>query len=303
MIDAHIHCFPPEISNDVHAWAEQYNEPHWLQLVAPVGKKSLQGWASMETTLKSMDRAGVEKSILLGWYWEHKATCIRQNELMHSWLEQAPDRFIGFASIHPQDNPIDQLERAKAMGFRGVGELHPGLQQYSKYKSEWQTLADWCSSEHWPINLHVTEGLNHAHDAYIPTPFDNYLELAIRFPDLRIILAHWGGGIPFYEQNPRIKTALKNVYYDTAASPLLYSMDIFKNIVNLVGPNKLIFGSDFPLRLFPKKTDAPNMKNFIDAIKAIGLSEETRAALFKNTICSVLDQMPVNSSAQSKKSS
>ena len=289
MIDAHTHCFPPEISKDVQAWAKQYNELHWLQLVAPEGKKSLQGWASIDTTLKSMDRAGVEKSILLGWYWEHKATCIRQNELIHAWLEQAPDRFIGFASIHPKADPIDQLERAKAMGFRGVGELHPRLQQYSEHKFEWQALAEWCSRELWPINLHVTEGLNHSHDAYIHTPFDDYLELAIRFPDLKIILAHWGGGIPFFEQNPKIKAALKNVYYDTAASPLIYSMDIFENMLNLVGAEKLIFGSDFPLCLFPKMSNEPNVENFIQAIETLGLSEESRAALLKNTISSVLD--------------
>lgn len=289
MIDAHTHCFPPEISKDVHAWAEKYKEPHWLQLVAPKGKQSLQGWASLEMTLRAMDRAGIEKSILLGWYWQQKATCIRQNELIHDWLLSAPDRFIGFASIYPQDDPITQLERAQEMGFRGVGELHPQLQQYSKYKAEWRALAEWCSRRRWPINVHVTEGLNQAHDAYIKTPFDDYLELAIHFPELKIILAHWGGGIPFFEQNPKIKAALKNVYYDTAASPLLYSMDVFKNTLNLVGAEKVIFGSDFPLRLYPKIAEEPNMHRYIEAIENAGLSKENQVAIFRNTISSVLE--------------
>lgn len=290
MIDAHTHCFPPEISDNITQWANTYNEPHWLRLVAPENKPSLQGWASKEDMVQAMDIAGVRQSILLGWYWENKTTCLKHNELMKQWLDFAPMRFQAFASIYPNDNPIDQLELARSMGFKGVGELHPSLQKYQHNKKDWHAMAEWCEQNNWPINFHVSEGLNVKYPNYIPTPFDIYLDIAKTFPNLKIILSHWGGGIPFFELNSKLKTLLKNVYYDTAASPLLYNMDVFKNVIQLVGSKKILFGSDFPLKLYPKKHALPDMQIFIKDIQSnAGLSKIEYQQIFENNIKSLLN--------------
>ena len=179
MIDAHTHCFPPEISDNITQWAITYNESHWLKLVAPNKKPSLQGYASKEGMIEAMDCAKVSQSILLGWYWENKATCIRHNELMKQWMDFAPMRFHAFASIYPNDEPIQQLELAHSMGFKGVGELHPTIQHYDQYKDRWHTMAEWCETNNWPMNFHVSEGLNVKYPNFIPTPFDIYLELSL----------------------------------------------------------------------------------------------------------------------------
>ena len=55
------------------------------------------------------------------------------------------------------------------------------------------------------------------------------------FPVLRLICAHWGGGLPFYELMPEVADALRNVYYDTAASLFLYRPAIFSAAVAAVG--------------------------------------------------------------------
>ena len=41
--------------------------------------------------------------------------------------------------------------------------------------------------------------------------------------------------------------ALENVYFDTAASPFLYGPKVYSVVVGLVGVEKVLFGSDFPL--------------------------------------------------------
>lgn len=289
MIDAHTHCFPPDLYKKCESWAHQNKEAHWLSLVAPKNKSSIQGWSSAEETLEQMDLAKVSKSLLLGWYWEHSATCRWHNQLMKSWMDKANNRFIGFASIFPSEAPIDQLEEASSMGFRGVGELHPTIQGFSENKENWYAMAEWCSDKKWPINLHVTEAMNLSHAGYVSTPFQDYLDLATHFPELKIILAHFGGGIPFFEQNPKIKTLLKNVYYDTAACPLLYDMDIFRNMIQLVGSHKIIFGSDFPLKLYPSTKQPPVMKTFIEDIRSNGgLSELERQRIFSENIIKIL---------------
>ena len=86
----------------------------------------------------------------------------------------------------------------------------------------------------------------------LPTPFEDFLWLAREFPDLKIILAHAGGLFPFYELNPKIRPELKNIYYDLAACPLLYEPSLYRKLIEVVGPEKILWGTDYPLRIFPK---------------------------------------------------
>jgi predicted TIM-barrel fold metal-dependent hydrolase len=46
---------------------------------------------------------------------------------------------------------------------------------------------------------------------------------------------------------PEVAKALANVYFDTAASPFLYTPQIYKQVAQLVGADKLLMGSDYPL--------------------------------------------------------
>ena len=46
---------------------------------------------------------------------------------------------------------------------------------------------------------------------------------------------------------PEVRKALENVSFDTAASPFLYEPGVFETVVALIGPEKVLFGTDFPL--------------------------------------------------------
>jgi hypothetical protein len=62
-----------------------------------------------------------------------------------------------------------------------------------------------------------------------------------------MILAHWGGGFFFYELMPEVARAAADVFYDTAASPFLYRPLIYSLALKIVGPDRILFGSDYPL--------------------------------------------------------
>lgn len=266
IIDCHTHCYPPEVAANPRAWAEAHGELHWAELVAPAGKVSIQDWSTPDSMLAEMDANGVEQAILLGWYWEQESTCRWHNQVIAEWVRHAPARFIGFASIYPNKNGVDQLEAAKAMGLQGVGELHHGAQQFASDSPAWMALADWCVANNWPVNLHATEAAGHDHPGSIETPLKDFVRKAEAHPDLKIILAHWGGGLPFFEANPRLRQTLKNVYYDTAASPLLYDPLVFRSVIDTVGPDKILYGSDFPLRVYPRKQKRAQMQHFLESI-------------------------------------
>ena len=50
--------------------------------------------------LEEMDKASVDQVVVLGWYWENPVTCRLQNDWSRQLIEEYPDRFIAFASLH-----------------------------------------------------------------------------------------------------------------------------------------------------------------------------------------------------------
>jgi predicted TIM-barrel fold metal-dependent hydrolase len=46
---------------------------------------------------------------------------------------------------------------------------------------------------------------------------------------------------------PEVQKALENVYFDTAISPFLYRPEIYRQVSQLTGTDKILFGSDYPV--------------------------------------------------------
>jgi len=101
----------------------------------------------------------------------------------------------------------------------------------------------------------------------------DYVALARRFPALKIVLAHWGGGLPFFMMNRWTRASLSNVYFDTAASPLLYDTRVWTLAVDMAGEDMILFGSDYPLRVYPSQQKEPDF---------IMLADEARRHLPKH---------------------
>ena len=87
------------------------------------------------------------------------------------------------------------------------------------------------------------------------------------YPKNRIVLAHWGGGLFFYAlMKKEVKEALNYVWFDTAASPYLYNPDVYRLAGEIIGFEKIIFGSDYPL-LRPER--------YLKEMKSAGLSSKS----------------------------
>jgi predicted TIM-barrel fold metal-dependent hydrolase len=46
---------------------------------------------------------------------------------------------------------------------------------------------------------------------------------------------------------PEVPQVIQNVYFDTAASPFLYRPEVFATVAGLVGADRILFGTDYPL--------------------------------------------------------
>ena len=286
IIDCHIHRYPPEVFTRPMRWAEKWREFYWGKLVTAGGESSLQGWADRDKLLSDMEEAGIAKGVLLGWYWEHWETCLWHNEWQARWLKEDANRFLAFVAVHPEvgwARCLETLEWAYAEGFAGIGEVFPVVQGFSMEDPVWLQIVEWAVAHEWPITMHVTEPVGPAYFGRRESSLAEYFRLASRFPSLQLILAHWGGLLPFYELNRFCREGLKNVYYDTAASSLLYDSRVYRLVVAAVGAEKVLFGSDYPLRVFPREQNEPDFVRMVRQVKEAGLSEEEReAVLFKN---------------------
>ena len=118
------------------------------------------------------------------------------------------------------------------------------------------------------LDIHCSEPVGHEYLGKERITPDIIYKLICRLPDMIIICSHWGGGLPFYALMPEVEEAMKDVYFDCSASPYLYKPEIFRHVSELVGVERILFGSDYPL-MSPSRV--------IDQLRSLnmGVSEET----------------------------
>lgn len=274
LIDAHVHLYPAEVDRDPAAWAEARGERHWAVLCTRKRRdgRPVQTLPTLPTLLAAMDLAGIERAVLLGWYWENPDTCFTQNRFYADCVRAHPDRLSAFATLHPRagaEAMRAELRRAQAEGLIGVGELSPHSQRHAIDDPVFREMLGLAGELGMPVNLHVTDPDSRPFPGRIETPADDFIQLARGFPGTTFILAHWGGLHPL--RDARFAT-LDNVYYDTAASPLLYDASVWTRGTTALGPSRVLFGSDYPLNLYPKLDEVPGLVRLANEVRASGVS-------------------------------
>ena len=81
------------------------------------------------------------------------------------------------------------------------------------------------------------------------------------------------------ELGPALKQAMKNVYFDTAASPFLYSPEIYNQVSQLVGADKILFGSDYPVLAQTRLLQEINSADLPEEAKSLILYGNARRLL------------------------
>ncbi len=263
IIDAHVHLYPPEVNRAPADWAAACGEAHWATLCTRRRKdgRPVQAFPSLDQLLRDMDAAGVTKAVLLGWYWERPETCRMQNRFYAECLRAHPDRLAAFAAIHPAMTP-GEVVWAEDSGFAGLGELSPHSQGAGLQERTIRAMVEEAGRRKLAVNLHVTDPQSRRYPGWVETPLADFVQLAHDFPETNFILAHWGGGLAWSAE----AAALPNVWFDTAASPLLYGPEVWTKAKS----DRVLFGSDYPLRLYPQSESAPGFGNLLAEAKQAG---------------------------------
>jgi len=265
IIDAHVHLYPPEVNRAPADWAAACGEAHWATLCTRRRKdgRPVQAFPSLDQLLRDMDAAGVTKAVLLGWYWERPETCQMQNRFYAECLRAHPDRLAAFAAIHPAMTP-GEVAWAEDSGFAGLGELSPHSQGVGLRDRTIRAMVEEAGRRKLAVNLHVTDPQSKRYPGWVETPLADFVQLAHDFPETNFILAHWGGGLAWSAE----AAALPNVWFDTAASPLLYGPEVWAKAKS----ERVLFGSDYPLVLYPQVNSEPGFGGLIAEARKEGVS-------------------------------
>jgi predicted TIM-barrel fold metal-dependent hydrolase len=262
IIDFHTHVFPPQIKKDRKKYIEL--DPCFAILYSDPKAKI----ATAEELIASMDKAGVDVSVITNIGWTTHELCLETNDYIIESVARYPERLIGFGAVQPQspEGAAAEIERCARAGLKGIGEMRPDIQLLDL--TDEMLMAPFVEAlrKHKLILLtHASEPVGHDYHGKGAITPDVLYPFITSFPDLTIVCAHWGGGLPFYALMPEVKKAMANVFFDTAASPLLYTPEIYNHVIPLVGADKILFGSDYPLL---------EQGRLIEEIKALKLGEE-----------------------------
>jgi predicted TIM-barrel fold metal-dependent hydrolase len=287
IIDAHVHLYPAELQRDPAGWAAARGERHWAVLCTRQRSdgQSVQSLPSVDELLRAMDAAGIARAVLLGWYWEKPDTCAWQNRFYGRCVRMHPDRLLAFATLHPAAGhwaTLEEMHRARDEGLVGIGELSPHSQGFAMDDPVFHEVLTLAADWKIPVNLHVTDPESRPYPGRIDTPLAEFTRLAQQFPATTFVLAHWGGMLPLRDP---AALQLGNVYYDTAASPLLYAPEVWQRFVATVPHERVLFGSDYPLILYPRVAREAELTRFVaearDAGAGPGVLGENAARLLR----------------------
>jgi predicted TIM-barrel fold metal-dependent hydrolase len=285
IVDAHVHLYPDELNRAPVAWAKEWGEPHWATLCTRVRKsgRAVQGFPSVGELLHEMDEAGVDRAVLLGWYWENHVTCVWQNRFYAECVRAHPDRLSAFATVHAgagREAVLGEIRRAVDDGLCGLGELSPHSQGFSVEDETWNATLALAGELRLPVNLHVTEPEGKRYPGKVETPLGDFVRMAKAHPRTTFVLAHWGARLPLHSELGTEALALPNLSYDTAASPLIYSPVVASEMLARFGAERVLFGSDYPLFLYPNAPEQPSsMRAFVDEFRTAQLPDDVRAAV------------------------
>lgn len=267
IIDFHTHILPPGLRENRGRYLGRdacfdllYNDP----------KAKI---ATAEGLIANMDREGIDVSVVLNIGWSSHELCRETNDYIMEAIARYPRRLVGFCAVQPLagEKAIAELERCIKGGVKGIGESRCDTQGFDLADRDIMGAIAGVAKKHRLIMLtHASEPVGHSYSGKGNITPGLLYRFITNFPDLTVVCAHWGGGLPFYALMPEVAKALSNVYFDTAASPWLYRDEIFKHVTEILGAEKVLYGSDYPLM---------KQSKLVKSIRNLDLSEEAKSLI------------------------
>ena len=202
--------------------------------------------------LEEMDEAGVARAVILGQDTHatpnaaFKNYTLRNDEIA-KLAGRSGDRLVPFAGVDPNSGreAVSELKRAvKKLGMRGLKVHGSANSVYLNDRGMMYPLYEFCQEAGIPILFHTgTTGLGDCKIKYSKTELLD--EDCQDFPDLRVIMAHFGW--PWPEVAMAIALRNSNVFIDVSVWKPRYIPQSVLPYLNGILQDRFIFGNDYPM--------------------------------------------------------
>lgn len=236
LLDFHTHAFPDRVAQKAMPKLSK------TAGITPLTDGTAAG------LVEQMDRWGVDRAVVM-----NIATDAAQQKnvnLFASALAENP-RLYAFGSVHPEaPDALDALEQFRAWGLKGV-KLHPDYQNFMIDHPKMDPIYQKITELKLPVLFHA--GYDPLSPHLVHAPPERSARVLERFPDMTVILAHFGGN-RLYDDVERYLVG-KNVYLDISLSAGDISLDQAARIILNHGAERILFGSDCPWQSAEKTMD------------------------------------------------
>ncbi len=162
------------------------------------------------------------------------------NDFISSEVEQHPDIFFGFGTLHPESEDIaGDVEHLLEKGLRGV-KLHPDIQDFKLDDYRCQKIFELCERSGLPVLIHTGD---YRYDNSNPNRLLPILDI---YENLTVIGAHLAGWSVWEEAFEKLSHK-QNLYVDCSSTFNFYDKEKAKELICRWGFNRVLFGSDYPM--------------------------------------------------------
>ena len=226
IIDSHVHIYPDKIASKA------------AQTIGEFYNITMDYDGTVEHLLQVGNAAGVDR-FLVHSVATTPAQVSRINDYIIGEVAAHADRFIGFATMHPDmEDPDAEFARCMDAGLHGI-KLHPDFQHFALDDEAALPLYHLAAQAGLPILFHMGDKrYNNTH----PAQLKRVLE---KVPKLRVIAAHLGGFSEWDEAAALLVNT--DVLVDTSSSLPFLSTERAAQIIRAFGAERCMFGSDFPM--------------------------------------------------------
>ncbi len=205
------------------------------------------------------------------------------------YVESHPEHLIGFLSVDPTQEGWEQEMREghQKLGLRGI-KLLPMYAGFRPDDKALNPLWEYAQSKNLPVLLHT--GTTFISKAPLENTLPRWLDqVAMRFPDVKIILAHLGH--PFEHECVAVIRKHPNLYTDI--SGLHYRPFQLYHSLMLVQEygvwDKLLFGSDYPFTTVEATLDGLRQLNkMLEGTAFPRLDEQQMEAMIRRNSLKIL---------------
>lgn len=262
----------------IDAWAQPVPKAESMPEVVRLFQQSgsahlLNADLSAEQLVGYMDEAGVRRVLLSAWH--RPGRWVISNDMVASIVRQFPDRFVGVAAVDLEKpvQAVHELRRAvRELGFKAL-RVVPWLWNRPPNDKLYYPLYVACIELDIPFCTQVGHtGPLMPSETGRPVPYLD--EVALTFPDLRIVAGHIGH--PWTDEMIGVAWKHANVYIDTSAYLPRYYPPQFVHYLKTYGQDKALFGTNFPQLSWAKCVEQALALDLPAGVQAKFFSENAR---------------------------